>query len=48
MAHLSYKAIEPVEGGIQTVIDALLEAVGDSGTIVLPTFTFSFCESANL
>ena len=46
MAHLSYKAIEPVEGGIQTVIDALLEAVGDSGTIVLPTFTFSFCESA--
>jgi aminoglycoside 3-N-acetyltransferase len=29
-----------VDGGADTVIDALLTAVGDSGTVVVPTFTW--------
>ena len=45
MPHTSLKAIRPVAGGAQTVVDALLEAVGPSGTLVMPTFTFSFCRT---
>ena len=44
-AHTSYKAIAPVEGGGSTVVDALLDAVGPSGTLVLPAFTFSYCKT---
>jgi len=45
MAHVSYKSIAPIDGTPLTVIEALLEAVGDSGTLIVPTFTFSFCET---
>ena len=30
-----------VEGGAQTVVDALLEAVGEEGTVLTPTLTGS-------
>ena len=43
MPHTSMKAIGPVEGGPDTVVQALLEAVGPKGTLVMPSFTFSFC-----
>ena len=39
-AHSSLSSFGFVEGGADTVIDALLEAVGPQGTIALPTFTF--------
>jgi aminoglycoside 3-N-acetyltransferase len=33
-----------VEGGPQTVIDALLEILGPDGTLIMPTFNFDFCK----
>ncbi len=31
-----------VEGGPQTVIDAILEIVGNNGTLIMPTFNYDF------
>ncbi len=31
-------------GTLQAILDQLLNAVGDSGTLVVPTFNFGFCE----
>ncbi len=47
LVHSSYKSFGGVEGGPQTVIDALLEVLGSEGTLVVPTFTLSFCEQFN-
>ena len=38
----SFKSIGPVEGGPEGFIDALLEAVGPDGTLMMNTFTKSF------
>ncbi|MHB9025330.1 MAG: AAC(3) family N-acetyltransferase [Armatimonadota bacterium] len=38
LVHSSVSALGQVEGGPDTVIDALLEAVGPTGTIIVPTF----------
>ena len=38
--HSSLSSFGHVKGGADTVIDALLETVGDYGTIVVPTFTW--------
>lgn len=43
LVHSSYKSIGNVEGGANTVIQALIEAVGDIGTIVFPTLSYSPC-----
>lgn len=40
MVHSSYKSLGSVDGGAQTVIDALLEVVGPEGTILFPNFNF--------
>ena len=39
IVHSSYRAIRPVEGGPSEVIEALLEAVGHDGTLVMPSMT---------
>jgi aminoglycoside N3'-acetyltransferase len=39
LVHMSYRAVRPVEGGPEGVIDALLAAVGETGTVVMPSWT---------
>jgi aminoglycoside N3'-acetyltransferase len=38
LVHTSYRAVRPVEGGPSGLIDALLEAVGPAGTLVMPSW----------
>lgn len=44
LVHSSYKAFGGVEGGPQTVIDALLSVLGNEGTLIMPNFNFDFCK----
>ena len=39
MVHSSLRSIGYVEGGAETVVNALLEILGPEGTLVVPTFT---------
>ena len=47
LVHSSYKSFGGVEGGPQAVIDALLEVLGEEGTLLMPTFNFDFCKGAD-
>jgi aminoglycoside 3-N-acetyltransferase len=40
--HSSYKSFGGVEGGPQTVINALLDVIGVEGTLIMPTFNYDF------
>lgn len=42
LVHSSYKSLGGVQGGPQTVIDALLEVLTPEGTLIMPTFNFNF------
>lgn len=42
LVHSSYKSFGPVDGGPQTVIQALEQALGPDGTLIMPTFNFDF------
>lgn len=44
LTHSSFKSFGPVEGGPQTVLNALFEVLTPTGTLVMPTFNFAFCE----
>jgi aminoglycoside 3-N-acetyltransferase len=46
LVHSSYKSLGGVEGGPQAVLDALLAALGEEGTLLMPTFNFDFCRGA--
>ncbi len=37
LTHSSFKSLGPCENGADTVVSAMLEAVGESGTVVFPT-----------
>jgi len=41
MLHSDFFCMGPVEGGVDTIIDAFLEVLGKDGTLVMPTFTLS-------
>jgi len=41
VVHSSLKSLGHVDGGADTVIDALLDTVGPKGTILMPVMTFS-------
>jgi aminoglycoside 3-N-acetyltransferase len=43
LVHSSYKSLGPVDGGPRAVIDALVDAIGPQGTLIMPTFNFGFC-----
>ena len=43
LIHSSYKSLGGVEGGPQTVIDALKWILSEEGTLVVPTFNYDFC-----
>lgn len=40
IVHSSMRNLGPVEGGADTVIDAILEVIGPKGNLVLPTFNY--------
>lgn len=40
LVHSAMRTLGHVEGGADTVVDALLEVIGDRGTLIAPTFTF--------
>ena len=42
LVHSSFKSFGGVEGGPQTVIDALLSTLGNGGTLIVPRFNFDF------
>jgi len=42
LVHSSYKSFGPVDGGPQTVVRALEAALGEEGTLIMPTFNFDF------
>ena len=44
LVHSSYKSLGPVDGGPHAVIHALRDTLGEHGTLIMPTFSFAFCE----
>lgn len=42
--HSSLRSIGYVEGGANTVIEGFLEAVGNEGTVMVPSFSFNFAD----
>jgi aminoglycoside 3-N-acetyltransferase len=41
LVHSAMRTFGEIDGGADTVVDALLEVVGPRGTLVVPTFTFA-------
>jgi aminoglycoside 3-N-acetyltransferase len=41
LVHSAFKSLGPVPGGIETVIQGLLEAVGTAGTLLLPALSWA-------
>lgn len=39
LVHISFRAVRPIEGGPLGLIDALREALGSEGTLVMPSWT---------
>jgi aminoglycoside 3-N-acetyltransferase len=44
LVHSAYKSLGLVTDGPRAVIDALREALGLDGTLIMPTFNFGFCD----
>lgn len=48
MIHSSMKAIGPVDGGADTVLDALMEYFGGDGLLLMPTHTWAWIQPGQL
>ncbi len=46
LVHSALRRLGPVDGGAETVIDALLDAVGPTGTLAVPTHTWQVVNGA--
>ncbi|OPZ81469.1 MAG: SPBc2 prophage-derived aminoglycoside N(3')-acetyltransferase-like protein YokD [bacterium ADurb.Bin429] len=46
LVHSALRTLGPVEGGADSVIDALLETVGPAGTVAVPTHTWKIVNGA--
>jgi len=40
LVHSSLRSMDTVTGGAESVIDAFLGVIGDTGTLVMPAFSF--------
>lgn len=40
LIHSSFRSLGYVEGGIKTLLDAILSVIGDRGTLIAPTLTY--------
>lgn len=47
LVHSSFKSMGQVEGGIQTLIDAILDVIGPSGTLLVPTLSYESVTADN-
>lgn len=45
--HSSLKSIGEVDGGADTIIEALIEVLGDEGTLMFPAFSFGLLNEEN-
>jgi aminoglycoside 3-N-acetyltransferase len=41
VVHSSLRAVGPIEGGADTVVDALLDVLGPEGVLMVPSFTYT-------
>jgi aminoglycoside 3-N-acetyltransferase len=47
LVHSSFKALGPVEGGVETVIQGLLGGLGEDGTLLLPALSYASVTAEN-
>ena len=47
LLHSSFRSLGEVEGGIKTLIEALLASVGDSGTLLFPCLSWKTVNEEN-
>lgn len=47
LMHSSYKSLGPINGGVETFTDALMELLGPDGSLMLPTFTYDYVTLVN-
>ena len=45
IVHSSLKSMGQVDGGANTVIDAIIEVIGNDGTVLFPAFSWDPCIS---
>ncbi len=48
MPHSSLRSLGTVDGGAAAVVDAMLDALGEQGTLAGPSFTFAPTQPANV
>ena len=47
LAHTSLRAIGKIEGGAETLVQAFRDALGPSGTLLVPTFNYDYGDPAD-